>query len=105
MKDFIKFVLLVALFSYLFVSMAEQWPFFEFSMSGDILEGFMGTAIITFLVICFLICLALGIAGFIAFTVLCVIGAVFMAGLSVLWPVLLLVGLIWLISGSSTSRA
>lgn len=103
MSRTLKIIAVWLLAMFVLAQIADSWMGLSISMNGELLEpiiGFFIVGIIAVALVALGFVVTLSVLGLIAFVIASVVLGVFFAGLSVMWPVLLVVGIIYLATRS-----
>lgn len=101
MKNFVLAILIAVLITYTFGLVASEW--FDFSISLDNhmygpMESIVGISVIGALMAIVGVIVAVSIFGAVLIAIVAVVVGLLIAGLSVFWPMLLVIGVIvWLV--------
>ncbi len=78
---------------------ASHWMDLSITMNGELLEpiiGFLVVGVVAVALVALGFVVTLSVIGLVAFVIASIILGIFFAGLSVMWPVLLVAGIIYL---------
>lgn len=108
MKNFVIAILLAVLITYSFGHVAAEWFDISIVIDEEVMTpiaAMTGLTIVGIIMVIVGVVVALSVFGIIFFTVLAVFAGLLFAGLSVFWPMLLIVAVVlWLIKDKRQSH-